>query len=150
MNVERQGAGSRGPARPLVLFMLLAIIGAIGVTGGGAGVILGAITGPEEQQIAVSTSSEYRFLSGVWLTLGLALWWSLAQPASRAVVTRVVLLGAIGGGVGRLVSLLAEGWPGPFAIALAIELLVLPALLIWHLRALPRVPDTSGSVVPAR
>ena len=119
--------------------MLLAVIGAVAVAGGGAGVVLGAITGPEEQRIAVSTSSEYRFLSGVWLVLGLLLWWSLVRAASRAVVTRVVLVAAIGGGVGRLVSLLVDGWPGPFAAALAVELLVLPVLLLWHLRAFPRV-----------
>jgi hypothetical protein len=96
-----------------VLVVLLTVVGAIAVVGGGVGMVLGAVTGPEEQHVAVSTSSEYRFLSGVWLVLGVALWWSLVRPASRSAVTRVVLIAAIGGGVGRLVSLLVEGWPGP-------------------------------------
>ncbi|WP_181437918.1 DUF4345 domain-containing protein [Curtobacterium sp. MCLR17_034] len=120
-----------------VLVVLLTVVGAIAVVGG-VGMVLGAVTGPEEQHVAVSTSSEYRFLSGVWLVLGLALWWSLVQPASRVAVTRVVLIAAIGGGVGRLVSLLVEGWPGPFTAALAIELLALPVLLVWHVRAFKR------------
>ncbi len=121
-----------------VLVVLLTVVGAIAVVGGGLGMVLGAVTGPEEQYVAVSTSSEYRFLSGVWLVLGVSLWWSLVRPASRAAVTRVVLIAAIGGGVGRLVSLLVEGWPGPFTAALAIELLALPVLLVWHVRSFER------------
>jgi hypothetical protein len=121
-----------------VLVVLLTVVGAIAVVGGGVGMVLGAVTGSEEQHVAVSTSSEYRFLSGVWLVLGVALWWSLVRPASRSAVTRVVLIAAIGGGAGRLVSLLVEGWPGPFTVALAIELLALPVLLVWHVRSFKR------------
>ena len=138
--IDRQlpGSDAREASHRAVLIVLLTVVGAIAVVGGGVGMVLGAVTGPEEQHVAVSTSSEYRFLSGVWLVLGLTLWWSLVRPAYRSTITRVVLIAAIGGGIGRLVSLLVEGWPGPFAAALAIELLALPVLLVWHVRSFER------------
>lgn len=131
---ERSG---RATGRGRVLLVLLAGVGAIAVGGGAAGVVFGAVTGPEPQQVAVSTSSEYRFLSGAWFALGLLLWRSLRRPVPRAASTRVVLIAAIGGGLGRLVSLVADGSPGPFVVALVIELVVLPLLLAWHVRAFP-------------
>ncbi len=130
---------------PKLLFGLLILVGAIGVAGGGIGVVLGPVTGAAPQQISPSTSSEYRFLSGVWFSLGCVLWWSLRQPVARRAVTRIVVICGIAGGVGRLVSLLIDGWPGPFIVALVVELVVLPALLWWHSRrwALPpRDPRT--------
>lgn len=139
-------AGSRTPSprgSRRALLVLIGIVGAIAVGGGGAGIVLGAVTSADPQRVAVATSSEYRFLSGVWLALGLSLWWSLVRPETRAGMTRIVLIVAITGGLGRLVSLLVDGWPGAgFVSALVIELIGLPLLLWWHLRIIQCEPST--------
>ncbi|MET1004075.1 MAG: DUF4345 domain-containing protein [Propionibacteriaceae bacterium] len=114
------------------------LLGAIAVAGGGVGVALGPIPGDGVVGISRAADSEYRFLSGTWLCWGVAALWSARRPGRRALVTRLFLVAAILGGVARLVSLLSVGWPGPLlTAALGIELLVVPLVLLWHLRHYP-------------
>lgn len=113
----------------------LRILACVAILAGAAGLVLGPVTGPGLQSITVSTDSEYRFLSGIWLATGLVLWWSSHRPRDRTAHTRVVLLTIIAGGVGRAISLIVAGYPEPyFLAALCIELLGVPLVLYWHKR----------------
>jgi Domain of unknown function (DUF4345) len=105
-----------------------------------------AVFGPGGGETVTYFDSEYRFLNVVWLAVGVGLLWSLRKPGQRAVFTRAILLTLIGGGLARLVSVAAVGLPpGIFAGSLLVELIVIPALLIWHVRALRPQP---GKPVP--
>ncbi len=129
---------------PRPLAVALAVIGAVPVGTGLLGVVGGLSIGPGPDETSRYFDSEYRFLNAVWLVVGLVLWWSLRQPARRAVVTRVVLGAAVLGGVSRLISAFAVGWPPlEFRLALVVELVVIPLLLAWHVWVLgPRAPQS--------
>lgn len=107
------------------------------------GILLGPVFGPDQPPVSPSVDSEYRFVSAIWATAGLLLWWSLRCPGARARATRTVLVAIIVGGVARLTSFLAVGPPMPlFVVALVVELLGVPLLLWWHVRAFPSRPDS--------
>ena len=85
--------------------------------------------------MAATVDSEYRFTNVFWLAAGLALWWSLRQMPERRTVTRVTLIAAFFGGIARMVSALATGWPHPVFIGvLGLELVIVPLVLWWHAR----------------
>ena len=66
------------------------------------------------------------------------LWWTLRQPLERALVTRLVLAIVVAGGVARVISVIAVGWPHPVYIgAMVVELVVVPLLIVWHARQYP-------------
>ncbi len=49
----------------------------------------------------------------------------------------------------RIVSVAAVGWPFPvFTGAMVIELVVIPVLLLWHVRAFPSGTKPSGGSDP--
>jgi hypothetical protein len=61
--------------------------------------------------------------------------WSLAAPVERAAVLRII--GGFGfvAGLARATGWWVEGNPGPIAAGImAIELIGMPALLLWHAR----------------
>ena len=76
-----------------------------------------------------------RFFSGLWLGLGIALYWMLPsierQTALFGVLWGMIFLG----GIGRLLSLFDAGAPpAPFFGAIALELLGAPAFVLWQRR----------------
>lgn len=121
-----------------LLRALLVLLGLVPVATGLLGVIGGVTLDPTGNASSHYFDSEYRFLNGVWICVGLALWWSLRRPGPRAVVTRFLLVAMVAGGVARAVSVVTLGWPSPvFTAALGIELLVIPVLAGWHAKAYP-------------
>jgi hypothetical protein len=116
-----------------VLIIVLAVLGAVAVASGLAGVILGPAFVPGGASAPASVDSEYRFTNVFWLAAGVALWWSLFRPRERKSVTRVMLALAVAGGLARLISVAVVGWPHPVFIAtLALELVVVPLVIWWH------------------
>lgn len=86
-----------------------------------------------------SVDSEYRFVNVFWTAAGVLLWWSLRKPAERADVTRLLLGLAAAGGLPRLLSIARTGLPHPvFRAVTALELLVVPVVLLWHIRSFRR------------
>jgi hypothetical protein len=113
--------------------ILLTLTAVIPVGTGALGIVGGLLLGPGPDATSAYFDSEYRFLNGIWLCVGIVLLWSLRQPEARATITRTLLAVCIVGGVARLVSVAAQGWPpGVFGASLIVELTVIPALLIWH------------------
>ena len=134
--------------RQRALVPVLAVLGAVAVASGLAGIILGPGFIPGGAPVPASVDSEYRFANVFWLAAGVALWWSLFRLSERKSVTRVALMLAFVGGFARLISVAVEGWPHPVFIAtLMLELVVVPLVIWWHARivGLPRAESTTDS-----
>lgn len=75
--------------------------------------------------------SELRFYAPFWGSYGILLILAALSPARRSGWIPWLAAVFFMGGVGRLISLFAVGWPHPaFVVLMAIEL-VLPPVLIW-------------------
>lgn len=83
----------------------------------------------------VPLDSNLRFFSGLWLGLGLAVFWVAPRVAEQTVLFRVLWLAIFLGGVGRLISLFDAGAPpAPFFGVLALELVGAPVFVWWQSR----------------
>jgi hypothetical protein len=83
--------------------------------------------------IATDLDSHFRYLSGIFLVLGIG--FVSCIPAIERKGPRLRLLGAmvIAGGLGRLWSLVATGVPSAgHLVGLGIELGLVPAVLVWQ------------------
>jgi hypothetical protein len=128
---------SPSPAERTALLATLAALGAIPVASGTTGMLRGTAAMPGGVATTGSTDSEYRFVNVFWTAAGVLLWWSLRHPEQRASVTRLVLALASFGGLPRLLSWARTGAPHPvFRATIALELVVVPAVLVWHHRVL--------------
>ena len=121
---------------------LLAALGSLGAIPVATG-LLGIIGGPEKAPgggpTTPSVDSEYRFVNLFWVAAGVLLWWTLRAPAERAEVSRLILGLAAAGGLPRLLSLARVGLPHPvFRATIVLELIVVPLVIVWHLRVFPR------------
>lgn len=121
---------------------LLGTVGALGAIPVATG-LLGIIGGPERAPggapTTASVDSEYRFVNVFWAAAGVLLWWTLRSPADRATATRAILALAAAGGLPRLLSIARSGLPHPvFRATILLELLVVPAVILWHRRVFPR------------
>ncbi len=71
--------------------------------------------------------------------------WSLRALPERAGAFRIAIAFAFAAGFARLTGWLTEGYPGAVpAVFMGMELALMPALLVWHLR-LVRVARATGS-----
>jgi hypothetical protein len=91
--------------RRAALQIVTAVLGAVPVITGVIGLagINDPLYGPVTTPWAVLLDTNLRFYSGVWLALGLALWW-LVPAIERQTTPYRVIWGAVGG-IGRLVSI---------------------------------------------
>ncbi len=79
--------------------------------------------------------SNLRFLSGVWLGLGLAVMWLVPRIDSQTVLFRVLWGMIFLGGVGRLLSMFFVGWPpAPFIAFTVLEIVGAPIFIAWQAR----------------
>ena len=105
--------------------------GTIGVVRGGAWLTHGSA--------APDLDSHFRYLSGIFLMMGLA--FASCVPEIERMGPRFRLLGilVVAGGLARALSLLTVGTPsgGHFA-GLVMELAVLPLLMVWQTRVAKR------------
>ena len=116
--------------RLLQLVLLVLSLSPLGI--GGLGMIRGA-----EWLGAASTSldSHFRYLSGIFFGLGLALLSCIPRIETMTVRFRWVAALVVIGGLARLGGLLANGTPGRgHVIGLGLELIVTPLLVLWQAR----------------
>jgi hypothetical protein len=79
--------------------------------------------------------SNLRFLSGVWLGLGLAVFWLIPRIETQTVLFRVLWGMIFLGGIGRLLSMLFLGWPPiPFIAFTVLEIVGAPIFVAWQAR----------------
>jgi uncharacterized protein YjeT (DUF2065 family) len=79
--------------------------------------------------------SNLRFFGGVWLGLGLALYWLIPGIDRQTVLFRVLWGMIFLGGIGRLLSTFFLGWPPlPFVGFTALEIVGAPFFIWWQAR----------------
>jgi hypothetical protein len=89
--------------------------------------------------VSLVLDNNLRFLSAIWLAMGVALL-TLLPSLERQGPALAVLLGLMAaGGLGRLVSVAQHGLPAPNYVAIVLVELVAPLLLLWQ-RRLARAP----------
>lgn len=118
-------------ALQIVVGSLAATPVAVGI----AGVVLGPSFLRQPQPWPTDLDSHFRFLSGVFLAVGLA--WYSCIPAIELKTGRFRLLAALTfcGGLARLLSLLSAGRPSAgHLVGLGVELVVVPLLAVWQAR----------------
>lgn len=130
------------------LMVVLAVLGAVPIVSGLAGLLIGPTFIPGGSSTPVSVDNNYRFIDAYWLAAGVGLWWSLFRLEERAIVTRAILVIAVVGGIGRATSVMSVGWPNPvFGTALVLELVALPLVVWWHARVV-RAGDRHREPLP--
>lgn len=113
------------------LQLAVCIAGIVPVSAGLLGILTGA--GFTGDVLGAAGDSHYRYLSGLLLGIGLT-FWSLVPRIEHAthparILTAIVFLG----GLARLYALAVTGWPTwPMIGGLTMELVVTPALWLWH------------------
>jgi hypothetical protein len=115
------------------LQIALAVVSLIPLSAG----LSGIWQGPEFYHVTVSTSadSHMRYLSGLLFGIGILVWWIIprVEKPSEAfgALTAIVFVG----GLSRLWSRIhVGGADGAMTAALFVELLLTPALYLWHRR----------------
>ena len=79
--------------------------------------------------------SNLRFFSGLWLGLGLALYWLIPSIEKQTVLFRVIWIMIFFGGIGRLLSLLILALPPvPFVGFTILEIVGAPIFILWQAR----------------
>jgi hypothetical protein len=83
----------------------------------------------------VLLDSNLRFYSGVWLGLGLALFWLIPTIERQTVLFRVLWAMIFLGGIGRLLSISLLAWPpAAFVAFTALEIVGAPLFIWWQSR----------------
>jgi hypothetical protein len=79
--------------------------------------------------------SNLRFFGGVWLGLGIALYWLIPNIEKQTVLFRVLWGMIFLGGIGRLLSMIFLGLPPlPFIAFTALEIVGAPFFIWWQAR----------------
>lgn len=118
-----------------VLQIVVAVLALTPVLTGLAGVALGPGFLGGEQPWPADLDSHFRFMSGVFLAVGLA--WYSCIPGIEGKTSRFRLLAAMtfAGGLARLYSLALAGAPSAGHLAgLGVELGAVPLLVLWQTR----------------
>jgi Domain of unknown function (DUF4345) len=84
--------------------------------------------------IPVDVDNQWRYLSGVYASVTLGIWWTIPRVETRLAPLRIAALGVMLGGLGRLVSILHRGLPDErtMVAGLFLELGVVPLLMLWQ------------------
>jgi len=110
------------------------------------------LTGPAtlpgaSSKVTATLDGEYRFVNAFWFVSAPLLWMALPQLEKKSQIIRIVLGTAFLGGLVRLISWRREGRPhGIFIAAIALELIGMPALAIWHARVASIAQGHSGEM----
>ncbi|QNP48417.1 DUF4345 domain-containing protein [Diaphorobacter aerolatus] len=79
--------------------------------------------------------SNLRFFGGVWLVLGIALFWTIPRIEKQGVLFAVCWGAVFLGGIGRLLSMLIVGAPPlPFIAFTVLEVVGAPIFVWWQRR----------------
>ncbi|HLY47333.1 MAG TPA: DUF4345 domain-containing protein [Stellaceae bacterium] len=98
----------------------------------------GVLLGPAMVHVAsapIAADSHYRYLSGLLLGIGCAFVTTVPRIERHGARFRILTAIVVIGGLGRLLSLALNGYPGgPMLFGLVMELGVTPALALWQRR----------------
>jgi hypothetical protein len=81
----------------------------------------------------VLLDSNLRFFGGVWLGLGLAMFWLVPKIEKQTILFRAIWGMIFLGGVGRLISMLLQALPPiPFIAFTILEIAGAPIFVLWQ------------------
>lgn len=122
-------------AEKRLLQATVGVLALVPISAGAAGVLVGpgfVLTAPDWP---VDLDSHFRYLSGIFLALGLTYWATVPSIERKAAMFRLASVLVVAGGAARLGSLLAVGVPStPHLVGLGLETLVVPLLVLWQRR----------------
>ena len=126
-----------GRTSKLALQIVMGLLGIIPIATGFLGLL-----GIEDPPYAaagvppiVILDSNLRFYAGVWIGLGLALYWLIPAIESQTVLFRAIWSMIFIGGIGRLLSMAMLAWPPVSFVAFtALEIVGAPLFVLWQSR----------------
>lgn len=126
---------ARSNTEKAALQVVVAVLAAVPVLAGLEGILDGPAFLGVLSPWPADLDSHLRYLSGVLLAIGIAWYWCIPDIEMKAPMFRFLAGVTICGGIGRFVSLLAIGPPSTgHRVALVVELLVVPLLVLWQAR----------------
>jgi hypothetical protein len=129
--------GIEGRISKLALQIAMGLLGIIPIATGFFGLL-----GIEDPPYAaagvppiVILDSNLRFYAGVWIGLGLALYWLIPTIERQTILFRAIWGMIFIGVIGRLLSMTMLAWPPvPFVAFTAIEIAGAPLFVLWQSR----------------
>lgn len=107
--------------------------GFVPVAAGLAGVLEGPSAFGGAAPASAGTDGHFQYLSGLLFAIGLSFWLAVPNIERKTMMIRSLGFLVVVGGFSRLSSLLTDGAPGrAMLFALAMELVVTPALVVWQ------------------
>ena len=112
---------------------VVALLALVPVAMGGAGVLFGPATLLTEETWPRDLDSHYRYLSGLFLALGITFYGCVPAIERKTALFRWAASLVVVGGLARLLSLSTTGMPStPHLVGLGLELIVVPLLVLWQ------------------
>ena len=116
-----------------LLQVAVSVLALVPILAGSAGMIagVGLTGGPVVDLASRATDSQYRYLSGLLLAIGLGFWSTVPNLPRRTMRFRLLTALVVIGGLGRLLGVMAHGLPpAAMRFGLAMELVVTPLLCL--------------------
>ncbi|MGN6712018.1 DUF4345 domain-containing protein [Anaerocolumna jejuensis] len=124
-----------------IMQLLLGLIGILAIYTAYLGFAYGAVNwyygfadGQEYSKGLLMLDSNIRFYSGLWLGVGLVLFWLIPRVERERTVLKSIAIFFFLGGIGRLISMLACGIPSAMYFIYVLLELSFPLLTLWHKR----------------
>lgn len=122
-----------------ILRIVTILIGLVPLLLGVTGILYGAAEHTGGEAVSTALDSQYRYLAGVYIAVGLMILWSAGDIRGRANFLRFAMLAWFIGGLGRAVSWMTVGEPASWQVSgMVVELVVPVLLLLWQRRVLNR------------
>jgi hypothetical protein len=111
----------------------IAVLALIPTVIGGSGVLNGPALVMRAQDWPVNLDSHFRFLSAIFLAIGLTFYATIPAIERKTAMFRWAAFLIVAGGLGRALSFAAKGAPGTaHMMGLGMELVVVPLLVFWQ------------------
>lgn len=135
----------RPAAEKRVLQAVVALACLVPLSAGSRGVLCGA-TWLNHAPVAVHLDSHFRYISGIFLGVGVAFVSCIPAIEDKGARLRMLVAFVVLGGLARLLSLVEVGMPDDgMRFGLVMELAVTPLIALWQWRFARRYPAGSSS-----